>query len=135
MCGFPDALLPLQDSQAPAQHRPVRQREKGDQARQYGNILLIYNHVTYHIDKTSKTFYQSYLLFEQQSPQSAVHLLTCGGVSSALLARMQKSADVVTDIRLLTYFTNFSLFLVSQNTTQCSCRSGLVKAYTTVLQQ
>lgn len=71
---------------------------------------------------------------EYQNRES-VCLCTWGWESSALVARMQKSPQVVTDIRLFTYFTNFSLFFVSQNTTLYSILSGRVYAYTTVFKQ
>lgn len=62
-------------------------------------------------------------------------LLTCDWISSALPTRMQKSPEVLTDIKLLKYLTNFSLFLVSQKTTQYASLSGLMYAYTSVLEQ
>lgn len=53
---------------------------------------------------------------------------TWGWFSSAFVAKMQKSPQVVMEMRLFTYLMYFSLFFVSQKTTQYSGRSGLVYA-------
>ena len=74
------------------------------------------------------------MYFESTGLPMALHRIStyCPLSSSARVANTQCSPAARMVSSCLTYFTCFSSVVTSQNTTQCSTRSSLLKPYTTV---